>query len=272
MMVSEKTGREYLRVSMDRSGRERSQDDQHGDNERACVERGIRLGDPYREAGSASASRYARKGRSDFERLLADLGEGRFGAQVLVLWESSRGSRKVGEWVTLIELCEDAGVRIFVTTHGREYDPANPRDRRSLLEDAVDSEYESSKVSARVKRAHAANAAAGRPHGPTSFGYIRRYDERTKALIAQEPHPQLAPVVIELFRRLRKGHSLMAIARDFAARGIMNASGRPFSPQHLRVLALTPAYAGIRVHQPKGPLRTRRNPRLGDPGVTQTQG
>jgi site-specific DNA recombinase len=269
-----RVGREYLRVSYDRSGRERSQDEQHTENARACAERGIGLGPAYREAGSASASRYARKTRDDFQRLLTDLETGRFGADVLVLWESSRGSRKVGEWVTLIELCETEHVSIMVTTHGREYDPANARDRRSLLEDAVDSEYESSKVSARSRRASAAAAAAGRPHGTIPFGYRRRYDERTRQLVAQEPAPDEAPVVVELFARLRAGHSLAGIARDFAARGIVNGSGNPFSPQHLRTMALTATYAGIRVHSPgssAGP-RTRSRIALGGPGVSQTAG
>lgn len=269
-----RVGREYLRVSYDRSGRERSQDEQHTENARACAERGLALGPAYREAGSASASRYARKARDDFGRLLSDLRAGRFGADVLVLWESSRGSRRVGEWVTLIELCEAAHVSILVTTHAREYDPANARDRRSLLEDAVDSEYESSKVSARSRRASAANAAAGRPHGTIPFGYRRRYDERTRQLVVQEPDPDEAPVVVELFARLRAGHSLAGIARDFAARGIVNDSGNPFSPQHLRSLALTATYAGIRVHRPgtsAGP-RTRSTIALGGPGASQTPG
>ena len=38
-----RVGREYLRVSYDRSGRERSQDEQHTENARACAERGLRL-------------------------------------------------------------------------------------------------------------------------------------------------------------------------------------------------------------------------------------
>jgi site-specific DNA recombinase len=258
-----RTGKEYLRVSFDRSGRERSHDEQHEDNERACAQHWIRLDQvAYRERGSAS--RYARKARDDFARLLDDLRAGRFGAEVLVLWESSRGSRKVGEWVTLIELCELHGVMIFVTTHGREYDPSNARDRRSLLEDAVDSEYESAKVSARARRASAANAAAGKPHGVCPFGYVRRYDERTRQLIAQEPHPEQAPLVQELFRRLKSGHSLRGIAQDWAARGVVNGSGRPFVPAHLRVLAMQPAYAGIRAHVPQG----RRTPRL-QAGVQQ---
>jgi site-specific DNA recombinase len=247
----QRIGREYLRVSFDRSGRERSQDEQHEENATAAENNGVTLGLAYREAGSASASRFSTKTRDDFERLLADLRAGRFGADVLILWESSRGSRKVGEWVELIDLCEQQGVGIFVTTHGREYLPGNARDRRSMLEDAVDSEYESSKISARGLRSAAANARAGLPYGRIAFGYTRRYDERTRRIIAQEPHPEEAPVILELFLRLKAGHTFKAIARDFADRAITNDEGRPFSPQHLRNMALNPSYSGIRVHRLK---------------------
>ncbi len=252
------TGREYLRVSMDRSGRARSVDEQHDDNQQAARGRGVTLAEPYVD-NSVSASRYTSKVRGDFNRLLGDLASGRFDAEELWLWEHSRGSRRVSEWVQLIEACEQAGVHIYVTTHGRAYAPANGRDRRSLLEDAVDSEYESSKVSVRSKRAAAANAAAGLPHGPTPYGYQRIYDPLTKRLVRQEPHPEEAPVVRELFDRLRRGHSLRGIAADFAARGIgtrarerdgVMVPGKPFSAQHLRSMALTPVYIGLRIHAP----------------------
>lgn len=244
------TGREYLRVSLDRSGRARSVDEQHADNARDAEREGIILGEAYRD-NSRSASRYARQARDDFDRLMSDLGTGAFGAELLVLWESSRGSRKVGEWVELIEACERRRVRIRVTTHGRTYDPANIRDRRSLLEDAVDSEYESGKVSTRARRTAAANFAQGKPHGYAPYGYRRRYDERSRAYIAQELHPDEAPVVAELFSRLLAGHSLRSIATDFATRGIEKRSGGAFSAQHLRSLALNPSYAALRVHVPK---------------------
>src|SRR6266567_7515713 len=155
MTTTQLKGREYLRVSQDRSGRARSVEEQHDDNLKAAEAHGFSInGEAYSDV-SLSASRYATKVRGDFGRLLADLGHGRFGADVLVLWESSRGSRKVGEWVTLIELCETAGVRIHVTTHGRTYDPGNARDRRSMLEDAVDSAYQSDKASDAIQRAAA---------------------------------------------------------------------------------------------------------------------
>lgn len=263
--------REYLRVSLDRSGRARSITEQSGDNQRTADSNGWTLGAPYSD-NSRSASRYARKSREGYDQLIDDLEQDRFGADVLIIWESSRGSRKVSEWVTLIELCELRNVSIHVTTHGRTYDPANGRDRRSLLEDSVDSEYESSKISERGRRSAAAAAAAGQPVGRCPYGYRRRYDEVTRRLVVQEPDPDTAPVIRELFERIAAGHSLRSIAKDFADRGIEKASSGPFSAAHLRALAETYAYAGLRVHRPGGNGASRVTTQA-DPAVaTITEG
>lgn len=252
--------REYLRVSVDKSGRQRSPEEQHTDNQRAADARNWVLGKEYRDKGSAS--RYASKAREGFDKLLADLERDRFGAQVLVLWESSRGSRQVDEWVKLIRLCETRGVQIFVTSDGKLYDPGDPRDRRTLIEDANDAEYESAKTSKRTRRSTAAAAAAGRPHGRIPFGYRRIYSATTGRLERQEPEPAEAKVIRELFDRLHKGHSLRSIERDFEQRGILTRQRydketkkplprEPFSAQHLRSLAITRTYMGERVHDPK---------------------
>jgi DNA invertase Pin-like site-specific DNA recombinase len=259
------TAREYLRVSLDKSGREKSNDEQHDDNVAAAPGFGIgSFGKPYRDTGSAS--RHARTNRDGYDQLLRDLGAGRFGADVLVLWESSRGSRKVSEWCELIELCEKAGVKIAVTTHGRCYDPANGRDRRTLLEDAVDSEYEVSKMSNRLLRAHAAAAVDGQPMGRIPYGYRRVYDPKTGRLDRQEPDPKEARVVVELFDRVAAGHSLTSIVKDFARRGITSRKGVAFSMTTLRSLLLAPRYAGVRIHSPNH--RQRRGSYLGDPEQT----
>lgn len=243
-------GREYLRVSRDKSGRERSNDEQHDDNARDAEGR-WGLGDPYSDVGSAS--RYARKARGDFDQLLADLSADasecrrgcRFDADVLVLWESSRGSRRVGEWVDLLELCEQRGVRISVTTHGRLYDPANPRDRRTLLEDAVDSEYESGKTSQRVRRTTAAVAAARRPHGRRLYGYERVYDTRTGALLGQRPHPTEAPVVRRIFSMYLSGHGIRTIATTLRGEGLRRPNG-PWNEVRVGETLGNPSYAGRR--------------------------
>ncbi|MDQ3765194.1 MAG: recombinase family protein [Actinomycetota bacterium] len=237
-------------MSLDRSGRARSLEEQHADHVRVAGEQGWVLDERAYRDESVSASRYSRKAREGFDALIEDLTHDRLGAQVLMIWESSRGSRRVGEWADLLELCERRSVSIFVTTHGRCYEPGNGRDRRSLLEDAVDSEYESSKISTRVRRAAAANAVAGRPHGRIPYGYRRVFDPTTRAFLVQEPEPDEAAVVSELYRRLVQGHSLRAIARDLQTCGIRTRSGLVWTAQHLRSLVIKPVYAGLRSHNP----------------------
>ncbi|WP_345127068.1 recombinase family protein, partial [Streptomyces chiangmaiensis] len=215
-----------------------------------------------------SASRFATKRRDDFEQLLADLRSGptgrdsEFGADVLVLWENSRGSRRVSEWAILIELLEEKGVQVFITTDDRLYNPARPADRKVLQSAAIDSEQEALKTSARTRRTAAAEAAKGRPHGRPPFGFRGEYDPKTGKLITWLPDTTLVPdskqpsgqiakcnIVREVFARLRAGHSLLSVSEDFKRRGILNESGTPYTGPHIRSMALRAAYAGKRVHQ-----------------------
>lgn len=255
--------REYLRVSVDRSGKGKSTDQQHQENAEAIKRQGWKLhATPYRD-DDRSASRYARKERKDYLKLISDLETGRFGADVLVLWESSRGSRQVGEWITLIELCEEREVGVYVTTHGRLYDAANPRDRRSMLEDAVDSEYESAKTSKRIRRNVLAAAKAGKVHGKNLYGYQRIYSKRTRDLIRIEPHPEQALVVQEAARRVLEGESFYSIAKNFNERGIAprrqsyreHRQHLGWTPVAIRQMLDVPAYAGT------GSTRARSSPR-----------
>lgn len=259
-----KSAREYLRVSADDTGELESPQQQHEVNQRHADRNGWTLGEPYAEATAVSASRYSKKRRDAFGRLVADIEGGTFGAQVLILWESSRGSRRVGEWVSLIEACEDAGIVIYVTAHSRVYDPAEDRDRRSLLEDAVDSEWESSKLSKRLRRSEAARAEAGRPHSKAPFGFRHLFDPVTGRLLQRVEEPAEAAIVRELFGRLHKGDSLESIKRDFAerglrTRGVKSRPPRPFSAEYLRNMAFTASYAGLRTWNPDDSGRDRHS-------------
>ncbi|MGW2120933.1 recombinase family protein [Streptomyces sp. SM1] len=245
------TGREYLRVSQDNSGRQRSVTEQHDDNERTTARHGIKItGEPYVD-NDRSASRYASKARDDWARLVADLESGRFTEDVLILWENSRYSRKTSEWLHLMELCEGHGKKIFITCDNRLYDLAHWKDRRNLREDASDSETESDKVSMRNRRTSAAQAEQGRPNATPPHGYMAQYDDKTGKLINWVEDPEESAVPKELFRRLRAGQSMRSIARDLAEAGHVNRSGRPFTDEHLRTMALRPAYGGYRKHTPK---------------------
>lgn len=250
--------REYLRVSKDSKQTGKSPDQQHDENVKAFRSQGWTLhpDPPYRDT-DRSASRFARMVREDFKRLISDLENDSFGADILAIWESSRGSRRVGEWVDLVDLCKQRKVRIWVTTHGRLYDPANARDRRSLLEDAVDAEYESDKSSERIRRDVRAAAEAGKPHGKNIYGYQRVYDQQTGELRSVEPHPVQAPIVQEAAQRILRGESFYEVAKSLNERGI--EPRRPTRKDHRKDVGWTapavkqmltmPAYAGKRQHR-----------------------
>lgn len=240
---------EYLRISDDRTKVKESPVQQHAGNVKLAARKGWTLkAEPYEDL--VSASQFSKKRRPNFDRLIEDLRNDTFNAGILILWESSRGSRRQGEWATLLDLCVDRGVLIHVTSHDRTYDPSNHRDRKTLDEDVVDAAYESAKISLRTKRNHAAYAEEGRPTGRVPFGYRRDYDSLTRRLIRQVAQPEEAAVIVELYTRLKAHHSLRSIAEDFKARGIKTRTGREFSSQHLRNLALMHCYAGDRIHDP----------------------
>jgi DNA invertase Pin-like site-specific DNA recombinase len=238
--------REYRRLSKDRGGS--SIEEQAQDNAQAAAENGWELGEAYVDA-DRSASEYKAKEREGFDQLIADLRADRFNAQVLILWESSRGSRDVGEWDALIKICRRRRVQIHVTSHRRTYDPENYRDRRTLHEDALDSAYESDKNAARIRRTTASQAAKGRPHGLAPYGFKPVYDTKKAKLDTWVENPDESFVPKELFRLLEAGHTLAGIERTFTDRDWVNLkTGRPFTRHHLRNMATRQAYAGIRVH------------------------
>lgn len=229
----------YVRQS---SGKERSIDEQETDSRRDCEAQGWAVREVY--ADLTSASRFARKDRPDWDRLLRDLEQKRIG--VLVMWESSRGDRTLSSWSGLLERCRDHAILIHVVSHGRTYDMANARDWRTLAEDGVDNAYESERISQRVKRAMSANATAGKPHGVTLYGYERIYHPRTRELQEQRPHINHAPIVAELFRRVAEGDPLSRIAEDLNRRGIPSPRGAKWGRATIRQTVTNPGYIGKR--------------------------
>jgi DNA invertase Pin-like site-specific DNA recombinase len=200
----------YARVSADRRKQERSVDEQEVEARRVCADAGWSIAEVYRE-DPISASRFSGKDRPEWARLLADMTTGRF--DVLVLWESSRGDRTPESWLGMLSTARDKGTAVHVVSHERTYDPRVPRDWKALADDGLDSAYESEKTSLRVRRTKAASAVAGRPDGRPPFGYRRRYDSTTGALLGQEPDPETAPVVREIFRQFVAGTPILEIVR-----------------------------------------------------------
>ncbi|MFF8019818.1 recombinase family protein [Streptomyces sp. NPDC007896] len=251
------TGREYLRVSKGKGRVARSITDQHRDNIAAETEHGPwTWGEAYADTGSAS--KFARKTRDDFDRLMADLTSGEFGepGTVLVLWEISRLARETGKGVALVDAAEGGGYKIHVTSLDRTFNPSNYGDRHSLISGINDAEKEARLLSVRTLRGVNSALDDGRPHGKRPYGYARDYesiDGRPRP-VRQYPDPEEAPLVQELFRRVlgspeKAPESIRSVAMDWEKRGVISRQGGvPFSPQNLRQMLMRKAYIGVRVH------------------------
>lgn len=62
----------------------------------------------------------------------------------------------------------------------------------------------------------------------------------------------MAALVIELFKRLKGGHSFLSIARDWAKRGVTGRYGKPMSAPTLRAMATRVAHR--EAHAPRRDL------------------
>lgn len=235
----------YARVSDDDRQNGRSVSEQEQECRDAAASHGWSVDRVFVD-NARSASRYARKAREGHTNLLAHLANQP--ADVLILWESSRGDRELERWASLLNLCRGRGVQVHITTHRRTYDLERPRDWRTLAEDGVDSAYESDKTRERVLRAVRSQAAQGKPHGKLLYGYRREYDDRGR-FVAQVEHAEQALIVRECARRVAGGEPLYAIAADLNDRGVPAPLGGKWAPTQIKRLATNPGYAGLRVHR-----------------------
>jgi site-specific DNA recombinase len=202
------------RVSKDKSGRVRSVSEQHDENRTAISANGWLEAASYEDA--VSASRFATKERPDWERLVSAVADGLL--DVVVMWESSRGRRKLGVWVDFLDLCRERKVLIHVFTHRRTYDMSIRRDRKTLVNDGVENEDDSEQISEGVRRALKDNARNGLPQGVCKWGYERIHDEKSGALLGQRPVPGQAAVCAEIIRRAASGEPVSVITEDLEKR------------------------------------------------------
>lgn len=197
-----------------------------------------------------SASRYARPGagRAAWSDVQAHIAGGTVDA--LLTWESSRATRRMEDYAELRELCARHSVRWGYA--GTLHDMADASDRFRTGLDALLSESETDKTSARIRRSVALAAEGGRPHGRIPYGWKRNYHPDTGALIGQEPHPAEAPIVAEIVERVAKGDALYGISRDLNLRNVpppRSVKSGQWAAFNVRRIARNLHHAGIRVHK-----------------------
>jgi DNA invertase Pin-like site-specific DNA recombinase len=195
----------------------------------------------------SSASRYARRAREEWARVLAAVERREF--DVLVLWEASRGDRRLTTWSALLDDCRARGVLIRVTNDARTYDLSIDTDWRTLATAGVDAAHEAGKTSKRVRRGVDSAAKQGRPHGgPAPYGYRRTYDPTTGELVGLTPNETTAPIAREIIERAARSEPISTITNDLNARGVAPPAGVAWYRQRVTKIATNPVYIGQRRH------------------------
>lgn len=232
----------YCRVSDDRA-EGRSVREQEAELTELCHREGWEVAHVITE--TMGASTYSRGKRTGWDEVRQIIGSGQ--VDILVTWENSRAARDMTGYADLRDLCAANGVQWAYSS--RTHDLNNPDDRFTTGLDALLAEKEAGVISARVRRATRANAAAGRPHGRTLYGYQRVYRKDSGKLDRLEPDPITSAVVRRIYAASETGQGMDSIARDLNADGIPNPSGRPWAGLAVKRVLTNPGYAGRRVHR-----------------------
>jgi len=208
----------YLRVSQDRNGKAKSVKEQAHEYGLDAADNPLWVEVGRYTDNDRSASRFAAKERPEFNRMVADIEAGR--VDQVWMWAVSRQSRDLATFVPLRDLCREKGITWYVHSEERLYDFTKRSDVKQVTRSAVDAEESSEETSVLVRRSIRANLRDGRPHGNVPYGYRRRYHEHSKELIAQDPHPQRAAIVVEICTRYAAGESLNALRLDLTRRKV----------------------------------------------------
>jgi DNA invertase Pin-like site-specific DNA recombinase len=231
----------YVRISSDVTGDGLGVARQEADCRALAEVRGWAVTEVYRDN---DLSAYSGKLRPEYERLLADIEAGT--VRAVVAWHGDRLHRSPRELERFIDLAERTGLRVETVKAGT-VDLSSASGRAVARTLGAWARFESEHKSDRIRRKLAENASAGKPHGGMRpFGW-----EPDKVTIRESE----AAVIREAATRILAGDSVRSVFRDFNARGLHNASGKPWTHGTFRKCIAHARHAGIRTHngQEAGP-------------------
>ena len=225
----------YCRISADKYGTEAGVDRQQHLTDQLAAEHDLEVVERIVD-NDRSASKYARKSREGFDRLLQLLDDQAVDA--VVAYDLDRISRRPADLEPLIVAAE-RGVRIY-TASGSALDLATDDgvlQARLLLAFA---EKEAANASRRQKAKLRRDAELGRPHWPKRpFGFT----------MTAEHVPAEAAVLREIYARIIDGESCTAIASDMNARTVAQPSGKPWQSSSVKLMVSNPRNAGLRAYK-----------------------
>jgi site-specific DNA recombinase len=184
--------------------------------------------------------------RDDFERMLADIRAGRLDA--IVTWQADRLLRTVVDASAIVAIAKQHGTT--VANVGGTIDLTTASGRKRFYDLAVAAEFESDLKSERLKLKHAELAAAGLwEGGMRNFGYdLDPYPDLVSGRVKYRlvPNQEEAAALHQAAEDVIAGRSHTAIAIAWNRQGMTTTTGKPFTPQKVRELLLSPKTAALR--------------------------
>jgi hypothetical protein len=150
---------------------------------------------------TTTSARHRGKKRPAYERMLADIREGRVGA--VVCWHLDRLHRQPIELERFVELADTHRVALATVTGDVDLSTDDGRFMARIMGAVARKEIERKR--ARQLRAAQQKAEQGRPQWRKAFGYL---DDGS-----HQPDPVTAPLVAEAYRAVLAGGSISDIAR-----------------------------------------------------------
>lgn len=223
----------YLRISSDPTGQQLGITRQREDCLRLCTEKGWESIEYVDNDVSASSG----KKRSAYERMLADVRDGRIGA--VIAWDLDRLHRRPIELEAFMALADDRQLALATVSGDIDLSTAQGRLTARLKGSVAAHEIEHKR--ARQLRAAEQKAAQGRPQWRRAFGYL---DDGSRQL-----DPRTAPMVADAYRTVLAGGSISDIARDWNKAGVYGLTGKPWSASTVSLFLRAPRNAGLRAHR-----------------------
>jgi DNA invertase Pin-like site-specific DNA recombinase len=236
----------YARISQDRSGAQAGVTRQLEDTRKLAADRGWEVVEEFvdndvsarQRRWSTSQRRFVNTTRPRYEALLDAIQEGRVDA--VLAWHPDRLYRRIRDLEDLVDMLERNNVDV-VTVKAAKVNLSTAADRLNARLLGSVAMYESEIKSERVAAAAGRRARDGKfSGGMRPYGY-----ERDGVTIREEEARHLRAA----YNGILAGRSLAEVTRRLTAAGSTSSTGRPWTPQHLRIVLLSPRFAGLATHR-----------------------
>lgn len=228
----------YTRISLDTEGEALGVARQQQDCRELAARDGLDVVAVFTDNDTGASTRSRKKTRPAYDDMLRRARAGEF--TTIIAYSNSRLTRRVREYLDLIDLVDNHGIRIRTVVSG-DHNLATADGRAVAITVAAWDAAEAERTAERVARKHLESAREGKPvAGTRPFGWQpggRELDAKESALIREAAADVIA------------GVGTYSIARRWNDAGVTTSTGRPWQGHVLARMLKSPRLAGWRIHQ-----------------------